>query len=180
MKRTNRLVFLSKFQQVNPEVIFRQLMLGRWQIAMVISGGGSGSVTSCLRRSGASKNFVEIAIPYSRASMENYLGNKTAGPSASIETARQLASRALDRASQFSDLQDAIPVGLSLTAALPTQPPRDQVNQVHVSLQSDGVIKDWSQFFGPEITSRSEAETVADDMLMHAIEFLVKPTTNFN
>ena len=146
---------------------------------MVVSGGGTGAITSCFRRAGASRNFVEAVVPYSRKAMTEYLGEPAAGPYASLQTAKQLAKRALTRASDLADSGDAQPAGLSLVASLPTQPPRDQIHQIHVAVCAAGpdgsfMNQDWSRQIESGITSRETAEAIADQMLADAIERMLK------
>lgn len=151
--------------------LFDRLSQTQAQIALVVSGGGSGAVAACFRRSGASKNFVEAAIPYSRKAMFDYLGCQPIGPSASRETAQQLARSAHRRAlassipntivndyevqntvrqstgsasNEKQDLADRA-VGLALVAALPTVPPRDHVHQAHVAIHCQVLSRAWSQ-----------------------------------
>jgi hypothetical protein len=152
-----------------------QMMTQRpWQIALVISGGGSGAIGSCLAKPGASRHFVEAVVPYSRRAMNNYLGQQPTCASASIEMARLMAERALVRAAELSDFPDAIPVGVAMTCALPTIPPRDHVNQIHVAIASLDIAKDWSRLLGPEVAgpevaTRERAEAIAEEMLLQTL-----------
>jgi nicotinamide mononucleotide (NMN) deamidase PncC len=140
-----------------------------WQIALVISGGGSGAIGSCLARPGASRCFVEAVMPYSRRAMNDYLGQRPTCPSASVQMARLMAERALVRAAELSDVPDATPVGVAMTCALPTIPPRDHVNQIHVAIASHDIAKDWSRALGPEVETRERAETIANEMLLQTL-----------
>lgn len=157
---------------LTPEDMFPQLIQNRWQLSLVISGGGTGAIKTCLARSGASRSFVEAVVPYSRKSMIDYLGHPLVGPSASVETVRQLAIRACQRAGTRIDVPDARPVGLALTCALPTEPPRDQIHQVHVAICGQGFSRDWSNVLSPDLTSRAEAESIAESMLLDALRWL--------
>lgn len=170
--------------------VLQSLSKTQLQIAMVVSGGGSGAVATCFRRCGASKNFVEAAIPYSRKAMFDYLGCQPIGPSASRETAQQLARSAHRRAIANSDLngdqnaesnlindQDLAKraVGLSLVAALPTTPPRDHIHQVHVAIHCQFLTKVWSQTLdlatltAGDSDLRSAAESIADQTIFDAL-----------
>ncbi|KAA1262016.1 hypothetical protein LF1_45770 [Rubripirellula obstinata] len=142
------------------------------QIALVISGGGTGVIGTCLRRPGASQKFVEAVVPYSRRSMTDYLGQEPLGPSASIETAQQMAQRAFKRAAKLSDWPDSDPVGVAMTCALPTVPPRNQVHQIHVAIHGSDVMKQWTRILGSEIATRDEAEFAAEQMMLEALAFL--------
>ena len=150
----------------------RSFVNKKLQIALVISGGGTGVIATCLRRPGASRQFVEAVVPYSRRSMSDYLDRAPDGASASIETACQMAKRAFERACDLSDLSDSDPVGVAMTCALPTIPARDQVNQIHVAIHGNELAKQWSRILGPEIETRDQAESIAEEMSMQALAFL--------
>ena len=142
------------------------------QIALVTSGGGTGVIATCLRRPGASRQFVEAVVPYSRRSMADYLAQSPVGPSASVETACQMAHRAYERASKLSDLPNPVPVGVAMTCALPTIPPRDQVNKIHVAVHGNEISRQWSRILGSEIATREQAESIAEEMMMQALAFV--------
>lgn len=141
-------------------------------ISMVVTGGGSGAITHCFRRAGASHNFVDAAIPYSRAAVVEYLGCSPDGPSASVVVARQLASAALRRSIKLDDESESDerePAGIALVAALPTTPPRPAQNQIHVVLQSQQPGVAWSVMLANESCSREQAETIAEEMVFAAL-----------
>ena len=137
------------------------------RIALVVTGGGSGALSQCFRRSGASDNFIEAAIPYSRAALTEYLGCQPSGSSASAATAKQLASVALRRAARLGDGEgDArVPTGIALAAALPTTPKRRGSDRIHVAMrvQNRGVL--LSVELAKETHDRESAERVADELV---------------
>ncbi len=143
------------------------------QIAIVCTGGGSGAIARCFRRAGASRHFVDAAIPYSRAAAFEYLGTKPAGPAASSTFASQLASVALQRAVRFSDRDQVDAVGLALVAALPTEPIRDDQQQIHVAVHSKQDHRCWSRTWKQGEHTRASAESVADEMIYRALAELV-------
>jgi hypothetical protein len=151
-------------------------------VALVAAGGGSGAIGRCFRRPGASETFVEAAIPYSRASMRDYLGEAVAGPSASAETACQLAARACRRAGRLDDhlptggeppRGDRLAVGISLVAALPTLGPGPGRYSIHAAVQTPTAASRWSLSLEGGRWTRSEAETVADELIFRALASLV-------
>ncbi|QDT07737.1 hypothetical protein K227x_61650 [Rubripirellula lacrimiformis] len=154
-----------------------RLVQSDWRIALVVTGGGSGAVTQCFRRPQASVNFVEAVIPYSRKSLEDYLGRPPIAGSASPETATQAAMVAHDRATRLGsgDIQDA--VGISLLAVLPTQPRRDdQTHRICVSMQAAGGSANWMTEIDDGSMTRQDAEQMADRMFWTAIEHLLSPS----
>ncbi len=108
--------------------------------------------------------------------MTEYLAEKPAGPSASLETANQLSRAALIRCAQLSDLEaDAfLPVGMALVAALPTSLSRKGEDRIHVSLSFGNEIKSWSRNLSKGQFTRASAEDVADEMFFAALQALLK------
>jgi nicotinamide mononucleotide (NMN) deamidase PncC len=153
--------------------LFEKLARQPIQIAMVCTGGGSGAIASCFRRAGASRNFVDAAIPYSRAASEAYLGVGPADSRASLEFAQQLAAAALARAVRFGENDSSAPVGIALVAALPTEPPSDVEERIHVALHRAGDQQCWSENLDKGMHSRESAEAIADQMVFQAIAYLV-------
>jgi hypothetical protein len=142
------------------------------RISLVVTGGGSGAVSHCLRRAGASRNFVDAVVPYSRAAVAEYLGCPPAGSSASSAVAKQLASVALRHATSLDDSSGSevhAPAGIALVAALPTTPPRQVPNRIHVVLREPkrGVL--WSLELTKQSRTREEAETIAEEMVYRAL-----------
>ncbi|TWT54746.1 hypothetical protein Pla22_23980 [Rubripirellula amarantea] len=143
-----------------------------WQIALVVSGGGIGAIERCMKRAGASVNFVEAVVPYSRASMRDYLGAPMVGKSASKETSIQLAQVAFERAVSFSDIDQGRAVGIALVAAMPTFPARNQTNQIHVAMITMNGCQSRSRELDGQLIDRDDAEEIAEAMVAEMVENL--------
>ena len=102
------------------DCLLEQLSISKIQIAMVVTGGGTGVISRCLRRSGASLNFVEAVVPYSRLATQRYLGLEPTEGYASQHTANALAQVAHSRATSLTE-KDQRCFGIALTATLPTK-----------------------------------------------------------
>ncbi len=162
--------------------LFETLRDSGKRISLVVTGGGSGAVTHCFRRAGASRVFVEAVIPYSHAALTEYLGCPPSGSSASGPVAKQLASVALERARRLHDdhADSFQPVGIALVAALPTTPRRRGRDRIHVALltqdsfhsQKRGVL--WSLELTKDAYNREQAESIADEMIRCALIELVE------
>lgn len=144
-----------------------------YQIAIAVTGGGTGSLTLCFARPGASRNFVDAAIPYSRASAVAYLGEPLGGPSASVEVAGQIARQACQRADRLSDRSVVNPVGIGLVAALPTEPPAPAEHRIHAAMFAADKLTTWSVRLPDQGMSRSTAELAADELVFRAIADLI-------
>ena len=142
------------------------------RISLVATGGGSGAIAKCLCRAGASKYFVEATVPYSRRSAREFLGRKLDSPSVSEETAIALATMANQRASWLADDQKGVPVGIALTAALPTDPPRDHQLAIYVALVSERKSQTWQVLLATGDFDRRNAEQIADAMILKALNAL--------
>lgn len=153
--------------------LFDSLTSSSWQVALVVAGGGSGAVVRCFRRPGASLNFVEAVIPYSRLSMTNYLSVEPRGTSVSPQRAHQLAASALSRADSFTDSDGAYEgVGLALVAALPTLRQRRGSDRIHVALHRESSQILWSLDLTDDFSDRETAESLADEMIFIALSEL--------
>jgi nicotinamide mononucleotide (NMN) deamidase PncC len=162
----------SDDDQTWPKLLDR-LHTSDFQIAIVISGGGSGSLAKCFRHPGASKTFVEAVIAYSRASMTEYLGEAPVGTSASADTARQLSLAAIDRCTRLSDAEEFTPVGIAIVAALPTSVPRKGADRIHVAMTVNGTTQTWASELPKGEFTRESAEDAADRMLSDALTQLL-------
>lgn len=155
----------------NWDELFETLCASRKIVSLVVTGGGAGAITRCFRRAGASKNFVEAVIPYSRAAVADYLGCQIADASASGAVARQLANVAFKRACRLSDnITDLHQIaGIALTAALPTKPGRRGPDRIHVALRTLERHVLWSLELAKNSHTRESAESVADEMVYTAL-----------
>lgn len=154
-----------------------------WRVAVVLTGGGAGFIGHCFARSGASKNFIEGLVPYSREAVNDYLGNYPSGSSASVEAAEQLAQKAYQRCQCLSPLDDpdcdAEFAGLALVAALPTTPPRRGIDRIHVSLITASFGKTWSIELPRGKHTRQSAEQVAEQLALIGLASLTEREDQF-
>jgi hypothetical protein len=155
------------------EGLFASLTQSPLQIALVVTGGGSGAVAHCFRRAGASAVLVEAVIPYSRLSLANYLNVQPRGSSASPARAHQLAATALARAGALTDREMPYETaGLALVAALPTIHPRKGADRIHVSLHTQRERELWSAELPKDAFDRDTAEAITEEMIFIALSGL--------
>ena len=156
------------------ESLLEQLSHSKIQIAMVVTGGGTGAISHCLRRSGASLNFVEAVIPYSRMATQLYLGLEPTEGYASQHTATALAQVAHCRATSLTE-KDQRCFGIALTATLPTKSDGYDADStqnccVHVASQNAQICRGWSLYFTGEQSDRDIAESIAEQMFLIALQ----------
>lgn len=137
-------------------------------------------ITRCLGRSGASLNFVEAVVPYSRLATQHYLGGKPEAGYATRSTATKLAQIAYTRATKFSEKQGNS-FGIALTAALPTtsgvlETGTLQECCVHVASRSSEGLRSWSLSFQGHGDERSTAEQIANQMFLIALQDSLQKT----
>ncbi|MGI9469736.1 MAG: CinA family protein [Rubripirellula sp.] len=149
------------------------LCLSKLQIAMVVTGGGTGAISRCLRRPGASLNFVEAVVPYSRMATQDYLGVEPTEGYASQQTAIALAQNAHRRAAALSNTPRHA-CGIALTATLPTNPADSDARLtqnccVHVASQCEGIFRGWSLCFVAQPSEREVSESIAEQMFLIAL-----------
>lgn len=154
--------------------LFAELVVTPIQIAVVCTGGGSGAIAHCFRRSGASRNFVDAAIPYSRNASQTYLGTASEHPYASKAFAQQLASAAYDRARRMSDIDLPVAVGIALVAALPSTGQEQTEQRIHVAIHAGDHQRCWSEQWPVGTHTRESAEALADEMVFRAIQYIVQ------
>ncbi len=145
------------------------------RIALVAAGGGCKQVGDCFASPGASKTFVDAAIPYSHAAMRTYLGGLVLESHASTAAARALAVRAHELAARHDDAENC--TGVSIVAALPTTQPRRGQDRIHVIAHNRAQTRQWTLDLIKGSTTRAEAERFADQLLRHAITSIVDEAT---
>ena len=140
-------------------------------------------IPRCFRRVGASLNFVDANVPYSRVATQQYLGFKPADSFASASTAYALARAAHARAQTQTDTRTQS-LGISLSAALPTHSighdKRDNASrqdaktsvpdyQIHVASHDTMNRRCWSLHFSEDQCNRYTAESISEQMFLVAI-----------
>ncbi len=134
---------------------------------LAVSGAGTQAVAWLLGVSGASRTILEVAVPYGRLAMRDFLGFEPA-QSAAAETARQLARRAYERArSQLED--DSPAVGLACAAAIATDRYRRGDHRAFVSAWDDTRIATWSLTFHKGLRDRAGEEDVVSRLIVQAL-----------
>jgi len=98
----------------------RSIHDGPFKIVFVSSGGGSSAISDLLKVPGASQTILESYIPYSRESMDEYLGIK---PSyyCGLQTTINMAVTAFSRSKKLAPRVDSSHLlGVAVTATLST------------------------------------------------------------
>lgn len=112
---------MSGFEQQIERLVAR-IHASPTMAVVVVAGAGGQALAWLLGVPGASKTVLEATVPYSRASMAEYLGQEPA-EYVSAETAIAMAQAAYGRALRLreSDAPDTPVVGLACTASIATE-----------------------------------------------------------
>ncbi len=133
---------------------------------IVLTSGGSGALALLLRTPGASRTVLDAHIPYGQSALESFLGGQP-DQACAPDTARAMAMAAFHRARSLEP--DAALFGISCTASLVTDRPKQGGHRVHVGLQT----ANRSDLFSVELIagarSRSEEEAICDRLLLNAL-----------
>ena len=149
--------------------VFDRLEGADARISLVVTGGGTRAIAKCLGRAGASRLFVEAVVPYSRSAVTEFLGHELESPSVCEATAVALAKTAASRVKRLADDHSGVAIGIALTAALPTEPPRDHQDAIYVAMESELGSKTWFVELPKDQYDRTTAEQIAEAMVWRAM-----------
>ncbi len=106
-----------------------------FQVAVVVTGGGSWALAHLLSVPGASKTLIEGVIPYSEKALEAFLGFYPRR-FVSSETAVALAQKAYVRALSLRPNDKTPVLGVSCTATLVTDRPKKGNHRAFLAVHS--------------------------------------------
>ena len=142
-----------------------------WQIALCLTGGGSRVASDMLSVPGGSGTILDVAIPYSNASLTHYLG-QVPDQYCSRETALRMATVAWQKAMHFSASTENVAshcLGVSCTASLASSRPKRGEHRIWIATESAASSRVMSLVLKKGLRSRLEEEAVAADLLLYAI-----------
>ena len=138
------------------------------EFVLVFAGAGSHAIDRLLSVPGASKTVLEIMIPYSNNSLDEFLGLKPE-KYVSLETVELMAKKAYDRALQLKFNTNGNILGVSITAALPTYYNKKGEIKAYMAIcYSMGLIK-CEINFPDQSLSRNDYENIISNLVIKAI-----------
>jgi hypothetical protein len=141
---------------------------GRW-LVIAATGGGSSAIARLLETPGASRSILEATIPYSLASLTDFLGFRPE-QACSAETARAMAMAAFVRARRLAPEEESESLcGIGCTASLATDRPKRGSRRVHVAIQTARYTETYGHLLVNEDGDRSLDETYASSFLLSRI-----------
>ena len=115
---------------------------------------------------GASRTILEASVPYSEASLTEYLGSR-AKQAVSEATAVEMAQAALRRATRLSANPSIL--GVSCTASLVTNRPKKGTHRAHIAIASASAGKVHSITLAKGERDREAEELVVSELLIHLV-----------
>ena len=138
------------------------------EFVLVFAGAGGRAIDRILSIPGSSKTVLEIIIPYSNNSLDDFLGLKPE-KYVSPETAELMAKKAYDRALKLKFNDNSNILGVSITATLPTYyNKKGEIKSYIVIYHSMGLIK-YEINFQNQSLSRNYYENIISNCVIKAI-----------
>jgi hypothetical protein len=149
----------------------QNLFRSQWQIALCLTGGGSRVASDLLTVPGASGTLLDVAIPYSAASLTEYLG-QAPDQFCSRETSLRMATVAWQKALRFSEATENASthcMGVACTASLASSRPKRGEHRIWIATESASSSRVLSLNLKKGLRTRLEEETLAAELLLYAI-----------
>jgi nicotinamide mononucleotide (NMN) deamidase PncC len=147
--------------------LVRQIHGTSTPLVLVVTGGGSRAIADLLEVPGASRTLWEAVVPYNTSVIEAWLGSRPE-EFCSSPTARALAMVAFFRARKFEPSKPLV-AGVSCTAALATDRPRQGAHRVHLAIQIPARTAAWSLELLKGRRSRAEEERLVGRLMLCAV-----------
>lgn len=152
------------------EDLVRRIHASPCQLVLALTGGGSQAISSLLTMPGGSKTVLEAIVPYSAASLVDFL-HAQPEQFCSARTARLMAMAAFQRAGKLQSASgnSALHVGIGCTASLASDRPKRGSHRIHVALQTATMTVTHSLELMKDRRSRAEEESIASRMVLNTI-----------
>lgn len=153
---------------LNPQSFITQIHRTPTMAVLVVTGGGTQALADLLAVPGASRTVLEALIPYSDASLAEFLGT-TPTQAVSVETAVALAQRAYQRACSLREGNTIPVVGLSCTATLVTDRPKKGEHRACIGLSEGENVEVYTLTLRKGIRDRLGEERLVSDLLLQIL-----------
>ena len=137
-----------------------------YRCVIAATGGGSSAISRLLEVPGGSQSVLEAIVPYSLASLEDWIGG-TAEQACSEATARDMAVSAWMRARDLAEEADPLKlVGVGVTASLASSRPKRGDHRVHIAVQTASLTVTKSLTMEKGLRNRTEEEKLVSDLVL--------------
>ena len=140
------------------------------QAVIAVSGAGTAAVAWLLGVGGASRTILEVAVPYGRRAMQEFLGAEPE-QSAAAATARLLARQCYRKARRQLDADggDYPAVGLACAAAIATDRPRRGEHRAYIAAWDAAAVTTYSLRLHKGLRGRAGEEELVSRLLLRAL-----------
>lgn len=143
------------------------------QAVIAVSGAGTAAVAWLLGIGGASRTILEVAVPYGRRAMQEFLGFEPE-QSAAADTARLLARQCYRKARRQLDADrdtagDYPAVGLACAAAIATDRPRRGEHRAYIAAWDAAAVTTYSLRLHKGLRDRAGEEELVSRLLLRAL-----------
>ena len=138
-----------------------------WSASFAIAGAGDSALSWVLGVAGASRTVLEVLVPYSGTSLEQFLGH-TPRQTVSETSARLMARAAYRRSLQLR--QGSSPVlGVSCTATIATDRPKRGAHRCHIGIWGSQGWHTYSITLEKGLRDREGEELVVSRLILRAL-----------
>ena len=143
------------------------------QAVIAVSGAGTAAVAWLLGIGGASRTILEVAVPYGRRAMQEFLGFEPE-QSAAAETARQLARQCYRKARRQIEAESATAgdypaVGLACAASIATDRPKRGEHRAYIAAWDAAAVATYSLRLHKGLRDRAGEEDLVSRLLVRAL-----------
>src|SRR4051794_7867928 len=133
---------------------------------LAVTGGGTGAVAALLSVPGASRTVLEAVVPYHEQALSEFLGY-CPGQCCSLQTSREMARRAYERAQWLTPGERV--VGVGCTATLATDRPKKGDHRFHIAYQYEDRTVTYSLTLQKGSRDRQGEEAILDAVLLNGL-----------
>ena len=134
----------------------------------MITGGGTQLISSLLGVPGGSDTVLQALVPYSESALNQHLGF-TPARACSEETARWMAMRVYQLASNENTDSANTVFGLAVTASLASLQPKKGQHRIHIAAQTRTTTFTWSLTLKKDHRSREQEEELCSKLALNAL-----------
>ncbi|WMW22563.1 hypothetical protein RE476_01725 [Methanolobus mangrovi] len=151
----------------------------QYRIVLAITGGGTESIGELLRYGRGSDTLIEAIVPYSKESLDNFIGKEPLRY-ASTDTARDMAMSAYRHALYLNSMagknnhEKLVGIGVTCKLARITNERKGRQHEIHFASQSY-LKTTTSSIFLKENTNREEQEKAATEYIIENIAATCNP-----
>ena len=140
-----------------------------YRLVAAVTGGGTKAISQLLEVPGGSRSVLEAVVPYSWASLIDWLGGEP-DKACSEPTARAMAMAAWMRARELAgDVEVSSLVGIGATASLASSRPKRGEHRIHVAVQTEGLTATRSLVLAKGSRNRKKEQWIAAKLILLAL-----------